>query len=351
MKTFKLSNKFYPLQVIYTSLILCSFTLFSAEPTKSEGGISELDLDECILIKAKKTVTPITYQQLKKDCLAELLIEKKSVVPEFFLRYSSEDVVAFNPYVMTPHKMNYILPFSYTDNINREAYQDAGGQGYGDDLMGMEAKFQISFKVPLMTEGIFTKGDGLAFGFTLQSWWQLYNQELSRPFRETNYQPEIFYYTPLTWEPSGGKTHLVLGMEHQSNGRSQLLSRSWNRIYANFTFAKDNYAISFRPWWRIPEGDKQTTPDESANDNPDIIDYMGHFELIVAYKWDEIELSFTGRENFKAHHGGMELGITFPLTGRLKGYFQYTNGYGESLIDYDHSQQRIGIGIALTDIF
>ena len=73
--------------------------------------------------------------------------------------------------------------------------------------------------------------------------------------------------------------------------------------------------------------------------------------MIFAYKWDSIEFSFTGRENFKEHHGGMDFGVTFPLTGRLNGYFQYTNGYGESLIDYNHSQQRIGIGIALTNIF
>ncbi|MCJ8318331.1 MAG: phospholipase A [Colwellia sp.] len=339
--------------IIYSSLLLFSSITYAEDSNFATEEIDDPAFDECLLNKTKQANTPITYQELKRKCIAQLskVDEEQQQTPEFFHRFSSEEVVAFNPYVMTPHKMNYILPFSYTDNINRDAYTDAGGKGYGDELMGMEAKFQISFKVPLITQRIFNEGDGIAFGFTLQSWWQLYNQDLSRPFRETNYQPEIFYYTPLNWQPAGGKTNLVLGMEHQSNGRSQLLSRSWNRLYANFTFAKDNYAISFRPWWRIPEGDEKTTPDESANDNPDIIDYMGHFELIFAYKWDSIEFSFTGRENFKEHHGGMEFGVTFPLTGRLNGYFQYTNGYGESLIDYNHSQQRIGIGIALTNIF
>lgn len=269
--------------------------------------------------------------------------------PAYFDHLAAERKSSFDPYIITPHKMTYFLPFSYTNNINKEAYEGEGD--FAKQLNNIEAKFQISLKIPLTREAIFTKGDSIAFGFTLQSWWQLYNHDLSRPFRETNYQPEIFYITPLDWQPLNGKTNLTVGFEHQSNGRTQMLSRSWNRLYATLTFAKDNFAVSFRPWWKIPEGDKVTTPEESGNDNPDITDYMGHFELIGVYKWDDLEFSFTGRRNFQENKGGMELGMTFPLAGKLKGYLQYNHGYGESLIDYDHYQQRIGVGIALTEIF
>jgi len=212
-------------------------------------------------------------------------------------------------------------------------------------------KFQISIKVPLNSTDIFTEGDSFDFAFTLKSWWQLYNQELSRPFRETNYQPELFYTAPLSWSPYGGKTNAVVGFEHQSNGRTQLLSRSWNRLYTTFTFAKDNYAVSFRPWYKIPEGDKETTAEESGNDNIDISDYMGHFDLTVIYKWDSVEFSALARRNFKENKGALELGMTFPLSGKLKGYLQVTSGYGESLIDYNHSQETVGLGIALTEMF
>ena len=144
---------------------------------------------------------------------------------------------------------------------------------------------------------------------------------------------------------------MVIGFEHQSNGRTQMLSRSWNRLYYIFTFAKDDYAVSFRPWWKIPEGSKETTPTESGNDNIDISDYMGHFDLTVLYQWQSLEFSFLGRQNFKTGNGGMEIAMTFPLAGKLKGYFQFTSGYGESLIDYNHSQQTFGLGIALTEMF
>jgi len=71
----------------------------------------------------------------------------------------------------------------------------------------------------------------------------------------------------------------------------------------------------------------------------------------MVYKWQNYGLLFKGRESFKNHKSYMELGVTFPIFERLKGYIQYTNGYGESMIDYSHSQQTIGIGFSLTDYF
>ena len=77
---------------------------------------------------------------------------------------------------------------------------------------------------------------------------------------------------------------------------------------------------------------------------------MGHFDLTILYKWNSLEFSFIGRRKFKEHKGAMALGMTLPLSGRLKECFQFTSGYGESLIDYNHARETVGIGIALTEL-
>jgi len=303
--------------------------------------------DACILQAIKTADRSVTVGEITQRCQAELAPTdmKKGRIAN---RIISEKRTAFDPYVITPHKMNYILPVSYSTNINKAVYESFND--WSGHLSDLEAKFQLSIKVPLNTEKIFTRDDGLFFGFTLQSWWQVYSTNISKPFRETNYQPEVFYFSPLRYHPFDGNTGVVVGFEHQSNGRTQGLSRSWNRIYLNFLFEKGDFALSFQPWWRIPENDKEDPLAAEGDDNPDIADYMGHFQLASVYKWDEYELSVRGRQNFSTHRGGFEFGLTFPLWGKLRGYLQYTNGYGESLIDYNHDQQTLGLGIALTNV-
>ena len=309
-------------------------------------------LNECLFNELKVSAESVTVKQLYSLC-EERLSEQQAINKPVKLGVISRRIIQerkteFDPYVLTPHKMNYILPFLTTDKINKNAYEGFGD--WSEHLEDVEAKFQISLKVPLNHDDLFVKGDGLFFGFTLKSWWQIYSDNISKPFRETNYQPEVFYLAPLDWHPLGGNTGLIVGLEHQSNGRSQLISRSWNRAYLNFLYEKDNFALSFKPWFRLSEDDKENELSSEGDDNPDIGDYMGHFELSAVYKMSDYEFSIQGRQNFSEHHGGLELGVTFPLWGKLRGYVQFTKGYGESLIDYNHDQQRFGLGIALTNI-
>lgn len=58
-----------------------------------------------------------------------------------------------------------------------------------------------------------------------------------------------------------------------------------------------------------------------------------------------------GRQNFSTNKGAIEVEFTTPLYGKLHGYVLLFNGYGDSLIDYNHSQTRLGVGIALNNMF
>ncbi|AWB67062.1 phospholipase [Saccharobesus litoralis] len=289
-----------------------------------------------------------------KKALAGKVVNEADLVEDFnpgalSRRLIHESGTQFSPYVLTPHLTNYILPVYYTSSVNREPYQILDN-AFAENFKNIESKFQLSLKVPLNYADLLTEYDGLYFAFTIQSWWQVYASEISKPFRETNYRPEIFYLMPLNWRFAGGNTALAVGIEHQSNGQINGISRSWNRVYLNLLYEKQNFALSFRPWWRIEESAKQYPLDPSGDDNPDIADYFGHYELSGAYSWTHYEISAVQRLNFATGKGAIELGFTFPLFGKLRGYAQLFNGYGDSLIDYDHQQTRFGIGIALNNL-
>ena len=241
-----------------------------------------------------------------------------------------------------PHHPNYFLPIKYSNSPNNTPYQTALVQP-DQDLDPLEAELQLSFKIKAM-EGIFGHDNAdLWFGYTITSFWQAYNNTISAPFRETDYEPEAMLVYRTDYEIAGFRGRFInLGAVHQSNGRSVALSRSWNRLYAQFGFERDNLSLMIRPWYRIPES-------TGEDDNPDIIDYMGHGDLTAVYRDERNAYSVLLRKNFETGYGAVELNWSFPLAGRLKGYVQYFNGYGESLIDYNHSQQTFGIGISLTE--
>jgi len=272
-------------------------------------------------------------------------------------RLTKEKASQNNDFVITPHKQNYILPFTHNDKPNQKPWANQQSYpGIDKPVQHSEAKLQISLKVPLNYDDLFLPNDGLYFGFTLKSFWQVYNDDVSAPFRDTNYRPEMFYQAPLPYKKWGGTFITRLGFEHESNGRSQYLSRSWNRVYVGLGFQKDNWLVYAQPWYRLPEdekendGDPDTPPPPEGDDNPNIDDFLGHYELHAVYSYENYELSTMARQNFSSGKGAIETNFSFPLWGRLKGMVQFYNGYGESLIDYDHRVQRIGVGILLTDL-
>ena len=267
-------------------------------------------------------------------------------------RMDAEAATGGNRFVLTPHKRNYFL-LSYADDPNDDAFRDLLDDDDAE-LDNTETEFQVSIKVALDRD-TFNEGDAIQFGFTLKSFWQTFNSDESSPFRETNYQPELWYRTPIPWNSFGSETMLWgIGAEHQSNGRSRELSRSWNRIYTTVTWLTEDSAFRFKPWYRIPEDDKDDPTDTDGDDNPDIHRYMGYFEFTGIHRVDNQEFGFMVRHNAGSgasnSRGAVQLDYTFPLWGRLRGYAQAFNGYGNSLIDYNHNLTRVGIGFLLSDI-
>lgn len=257
-------------------------------------------------------------------------------------RVEAELETANNPYVITPHRPNYVLPAKYTTRTNATAFESIPNT---QDIEDLELKLQFSFKYPLSTE-LFGSNHSLWVAYTQQSYWQAYNGDSSRPFRETNYEPEVMLALDVEKYSLFGinPKFINLTLNHQSNGRSEPLSRSWNRVTAEFIFEYENLAFSIRPWWRISESSED-------DDNPSIHRYLGYGDLNFVYTWDQYSVEVLLRNNLSTsnNRGALQVGFTFPLWNRFSGYVQYFNGYGESLVDYDHHTQSLGIGIILTN--
>jgi len=263
-------------------------------------------------------------------------------------RLKVDDTNILKPFTLMSHKNNYILLAAHNfQGWDPSRYSEA----YDLDNLEVddtEVQFQLSIKTPLAVN-LFDQPIDLFAAYTIRSFWQLYNRDVSSPFRETNHEPEIWLQIrPEDWGFFGFKNTINgLAFNHMSNGQGGSLSRSWNRVSGILVFERGKLAVIIRPWIRIQE-------DLEDDDNPDITDYYGHGELLLAYKYKDHTFSFMSRNNLESgfSRGAVDLGWSFPILDYpyLKGYLQYFSGYGESLIDYDSYVNRIGIGLQLTDI-
>ena len=244
---------------------------------------------------------------------------------------------AQNPFALIPYEQNYMM-YSFSDGVNSNTYE-----GLGDKLDDHEVKFQFSIMFPIWG-GMLGKNTALMASYTQVSLWQALNQDISAPFRETNYEPQIFMGWLTNASVLGMKLRWIeAGFNHQSNGRGDKLSRSWNRLFANFMFEKGDFSLNVRPYFRLKEP-------LATDDNPDIEDYVGHHKLDLAYR-DELHVwTIRSRYNFETGNGSAELGWSYQLTPHVRVYSQLFHGYGETLIDYDFEQTRFGIGLMLNDL-
>ncbi|EEY93630.1 phospholipase A1 [Acinetobacter junii SH205] len=239
----------------------------------------------------------------------------------------------------------YLLPVFWTSDKNEYPESPNPNNTVTDkqNLTSSEAKFQISLKTKAW-ENIFGNNGDLWLGYTQSSRWQVYNSEESRPFRETNYEPEASLMFRTNYELLGLNARLLgVTLNHQSNGRSDPLSRSWNRVIFNLGFEKDNFALMLRPWYRIEE-------DVKDDNNPDIKDYIGRGDLTAFYRHKENDFSLMLRHSLKGgdkSHGAVQFDWAFPIKGKLRGHLQLFEGYGESLIDYNHRATYVGLGVSL----
>lgn len=251
-------------------------------------------------------------------------------------------------FIVRTHLPNFVLPAHFTSSINRSPSSPTQPPSLqGNHYRSTEAKIQVSLRAKI-AEGLVLPDADLWFAFTQRSMWQLYDRQDSSPFRSTDYQPEAIYVIPVSPRlgtlPFGLNLRMIqLGLAHQSNGQNDPLSRSWNRAYAAVAFDREEFGLTIRANHRLKES--------RNDDNPDLTRYIGNTELVASWLPGLSTAQLTLRAHPGSGKGSAQLDWSYPVQrsqpSGLRWYVQLFSGYGETLLDYNHKQTSLGIGLTL----
>lgn len=296
-----------------------------------------------------ENISTVGLTQREAEVLEEVGVTQQQIekYSPLSLAYDLDKNSERGTWTVRPYRPNYVLPLFYTKdpNLNPDSPSQEEQDSTANDIRNTELKFQLSLKSKV-GEDLFGTNADLWFGYTQQSHWQVYNEDNSRPFRATDYKPEIFLTQPVTANlPFGGRLRMLgAGAMHHSNGKSDPISRSWNRIYLMAGAEWGKFSIVPRVWTRI------NNEDDSSEDNEDIEDFMGYGDVKFLYDLpNQQSLSGTLRYNPSTSKGSAQLDYFYPLSKNVNGYVQLFQGYGESIIDYNYENTAIGVGIVLND--
>jgi phospholipase A1 len=256
------------------------------------------------------------------------------------------------------------LAVSTADSVNMQPSSPSAGHTASTSVpyMRTENKIQLSVRTKV-AKGLLKSGDNddddhdsVWFGYTQQSYWQLFNGAISRPFRATDHEPEVIYIYPHQIPLAGGWNYRLsgLGLVHQSNGQSLPLSRSWNRVYlmgaAEKTLGQDSgLTLQGRIWDRLKES-------SGNDDNPGIENYIGRAEVTGSWQINKANtVGVTLRHSLRKEARGsarfdwMMAPASSPNYTGLRYHVQLFSGYGDSLVDYNRKRSVLSIGLSLVD--
>lgn len=211
--------------------------------------------------------------------------------------------------------------------------------GHTPNRHNSNVKFQISISQRL-TKSVLPWNSYLFLFYTQKVFWNVL--EKSMPMTDLNFNPGIGLVKPLFVKNRFiGK--LMMLVEHESNGRDGVKSRSWNKISFGANILIDpNFIVHGKFWIPIIDG----------GENRDILDYAGIYQ--VGTQLYSTDRRFGASVTLVKRRGwALNYNTIIELNYRLfKGenqylFAQYYNGYGEGLLEYKkfHSMFRVGIVI------
>ncbi|MDD5209136.1 MAG: phospholipase A [Elusimicrobiales bacterium] len=236
-----------------------------------------------------------------------------------------------------------------------------------------QVKFQISMKFRLLEPNLYVLKYNLFpayIGYTQKSLWN--EGRSSRPFEETNYNPEFFLDYPVKVKIAGRlrlRNIIICPIEHESNGLDAARSRSWNRQYIMVklgvesrkkleipnSFLSDK-ALFYVKLWQPSGYSDQDAYLKSIGSGAKFLDYMGRGEVGLSVR------NFLWGGSLKNHQLDIKTPIfrdsgkrsyEFGFRQQLPEmnfaiYLQYWYGYGETLLRFDRFGRRGFAGLSFS---
>lgn len=243
------------------------------------------------------------------------------------------------------------------DSVNQQPSSPGKADATRQDYRKQELRIQLSARTKvasgLLTQPTSGLQDSIWVGYTQQSYWQVFSPALSRPFRTTDHEPEVFYVYPTQAKlPWGWQLRYSgIGMVHHSNGQSEPLSRSWNRWYVMAgAELGEQWQVHAKVWRRMAEGNND-------DDNPGIQNYWGRSEVKLLWQPNAANaFGLTARASVGKGYGSGRLEWLRTIgegwnggKSNLRLHVQLFSGYGDSLIDYNRKRTALSVGLSLLD--
>ncbi|NQV71033.1 MAG: phospholipase A [Pseudohongiella sp.] len=291
--------------------------------------------DSCLLeqlrLPANDTLTVI---EVKNYCLEQ----EEEAIESPLLRKAAE-IIDRGQTVPQARFNNFFEPYKQSlfmvgNMKNRDSSDPFSGKT-------LDIKFELGLKFQLFPqrEG-FERLAPLYFGYSQKSWWDI--AEASAPFKEHNFNPEIFWDYLQAKNRNGinfpGRFIDQFGYEHQSNGRSGIYSRSWDRLYVKREFKlSDKFSLDVKAWRIVGLG----------QDNSDIDNYLGNAQLKAKFKPnDRLSVNLSTIKGLDTSKYSYQLDLIYSMPNWVNSDFiiSYYDGYGESLISYKQKSRSIRAG-------
>lgn len=213
----------------------------------------------------------------------------------------------------------------------------------GPSINNSDVKFQISLKYRINQKPLFDNVYSY-LTYTQKSFWDVYQK--SSPFGDINFNPGVGLMRPYM-SKKGRLGYYSLMIEHESNGKDSISSRSWN-------FISLNWGAEVSPKLIIDA--KVTIPYGSLSDNPQLPKYIGYGDLGLTYVF--IPQKLYAKVILKKGadwdwRGSVETQLFFKVipTSNLYMILQGFHGYGENLLQYNKEVSMIRFGFVLKPNF